>query len=109
MTPWENLPSSSEVEHLTVNQNVAGSIPAWAANRCLAQKGEHLFYTQKVIGSIPITPTKHGEAVQVVSSTDCKSAVQRLCWFNSSPSHQLILKKGNNESDNVWNLKMFMV
>ena len=32
MTHWENLPSSSEVEHLTVNQNVAGSIPAWAAN-----------------------------------------------------------------------------
>ena len=26
------MPSSSEVEHLTVNQNVAGSIPAWAAN-----------------------------------------------------------------------------
>ena len=41
------MPSSSEVEHLTVNQNVAGSIPAQAAN---------------------------GEAVQVASSTDCKSA-----------------------------------
>ena len=43
--------------------------------RCLAQMGEHLFYTQKVIGSIPITPTKHGETEQVVSPTDCKSAV----------------------------------
>ena len=36
--------------------------------------GERLFYTQKVAGSIPATPTKHGEAVQVASSTDCKSA-----------------------------------
>ena len=26
------MPSSSEVEHLTVNQNVAGSIPAGGAN-----------------------------------------------------------------------------
>ncbi|SVE46745.1 uncharacterized protein METZ01_LOCUS499599 [marine metagenome] len=25
------MPSSSAVEHLTVNQDVAGSIPAWAA------------------------------------------------------------------------------
>ena len=32
MTHWEILPSSSEVEHLTVNQNVAGSIPAGGAN-----------------------------------------------------------------------------
>ena len=75
MTHWENLPSSSEVEHLTVNQNVAGSIPAWAANRCLAQKGEHLFYTQKVIGSIPITPTKHGEVCNRDKQPDCKSGV----------------------------------
>ena len=42
------MPSSSEVEHLTVNQNVAGSIPAQAAN---------------------------GETEQVASPTDCKSAV----------------------------------
>ena len=30
-----------------------------------------------------------GEAVQVASSTDCKSAGIILCWFNSSPPHQL--------------------
>ena len=43
------MPSSSEVEHLTVNQNVAGSIP--------------------------ITPTKHGEVCNRDKQPDCKSGV----------------------------------
>ena len=33
------LPSSSAVEHLTVNQNVAGSIPAGGARREVVQLG----------------------------------------------------------------------
>ncbi len=101
------MPSSSEVEHLTVNQNVAGSIPAWAANvdsssigrapdcgsggcefdsHLSTQRGKYdytiieiLFYIGILFvldfQKFPITPTKYGEAVQVVSSTDCKSAV----------------------------------
>ena len=33
------MPSSSAVEHLTVNQNVAGSIPAGGARREVVQSG----------------------------------------------------------------------
>ena len=84
MTHWENLPSSSEVEHLTVNQNVAGSIPAGGANvdsssigrapdcgsggcefdshlstqnGAVAHLGEHNTCTVEVAGSIPVGST----------------------------------------------------
>ena len=69
------MPSSSEVEHLTVNQNVAGSTPAQAAKMLtVAQMVEHLIVIQKGVSSILICQP-NGEAEQVASPTDCKSAV----------------------------------
>ena len=45
------MPSSSEVEHLTVNQNVAGSIPAGGAMLTVAQLVEHWIVIPKVASS----------------------------------------------------------
>ena len=47
---------SSAVERLTVNQVVAGSIPAVPATGCSAAVAR-LLWEQDVGGSIPLTPT----------------------------------------------------
>ena len=53
------MPSSSAVEHLTVNQDVAGSIPAWAAKMLtVAQLVEHQIVVLVVVSSILICQPK---------------------------------------------------
>ena len=67
------------VEHLTVNQNVAGSSPAGGAMMLtVAQSVEHLVVIQKVEGSIPFHQPNHGPLVQLVRTPACHAGGRRF-------------------------------
>ena len=53
------------VEHLTCNEDVAGSSPVSSSIGELAQLGEHLPCTQGVNGSIPLFSTKYSVTIAV--------------------------------------------
>ena len=77
------------VEHLTCNEDVAGSSPVSSSIGELAQLGEHLPCTQGVNGSIPLFSTKHSWIAQLVE----QSAVNRSV-VGSSPTPGAIYYAG---------------
>ena len=78
------MPSSSEVEHLTVNQNVAGSIPAQAAIGQQISWLNHFSDTEKIGGSSPSCPT-NVDSSSNGRAFDCDS---KGCEFDSHLSTQ---------------------
>ena len=78
------MPSSSAVEHLTVNQNVAGSIPAQAAIGQQISWLNHFSDTEKIGGSSPSCPT-NVDSSSIGRAPDCGSGG---CEFDSHLSTQ---------------------
>ena len=69
-------PAVQTVERLTVNQNVAGSIPAGGAklNGAVAQQGERYPCTVDVAGSIPVSSTNNNRRVSYSGNTSAFQA-----------------------------------